>query len=352
MRVQRVAVLLLVLTAIALFAPVAGAQSPDNGRLNLTTSPLPIKLIAEPGETITTDLRIKNSGNTPERLQVDLMKFSAYGEEGKPRLEERAEGDTYFDWVQFSEKIFNAEPNVWNTIRMTISVPSNGAFGYYYAVTFSRAAPADPGDEVTGVEGATAVLVLLEVNNPGATRTLELVEFSSTKGIYEFLPAEFVVRMRNNGNVHASPSGTVFISKGGTDIAQLSLNSGGGSILPDSVREFTTPWNDGFPRYEEKIENGQTVKSDDGDTIRSLKWNWGDAESLRFGKYTATLLAVYDDGTRDVPVEASIEFWVLPWRIIGLGLLIVAIVGVGMFTLFRKIWRGARSVSKKRHEKK
>src|SRR3989337_1226837 len=74
--------------------------------INLTASPLPIVLSAKPGETITTELRIKNSSTTTERLQVRLMKFSS-NDQGEVKLEDKAKGDDYFDWVSFSPSRFN-----------------------------------------------------------------------------------------------------------------------------------------------------------------------------------------------------------------------------------------------------
>ncbi|MBI2439455.1 MAG: hypothetical protein HYV45_02555, partial [Candidatus Moranbacteria bacterium] len=49
-----------------------------------------------------------------------------------------------------------------------------------------------------------------------------------------------------------------------------------------------------------------------------LKWDWNDASKLRFGKYQAKLLLIYDDGTRDIPIEGMVSFWVVPWRIIAI----------------------------------
>ena len=48
-----------------------------------------------------------------------------------------------------------------------------------------------------------------------------------------------------------------------------------------------------------------------------LKWDWGQASKLRWGKYTAKMLLIYDDGQRDVPIEGEVSFWVVPWRLIG-----------------------------------
>lgn len=329
---------------LALLVPVlpASGQQTDEGRLNLTTSPLPINLVTKPGNKTTTDLRIKNSGNTAERLQVGLMKFSAFGNDGKPRLADREPGDDYFDWVQFSESEFDAEPNVWKTITMTIDVPKEAAFGYYYAVTFSRATPTDPNNETAAVEGATAVLVLLEVDAPGARRSLELTNFTVGKNVYEFLPSRFTIEFKNTGNIHIKPTGTIFISSRGKDIGQVQVNPGSGNILPSSSRSYESAWQEGFPYYAERVVDNKTITDEDGNIAYDLVWDWKELPQLRFGKYTATLIAVYDDGTRDVPLEATVSFWVIPWRILGAFLFIAAFVCIGLFSAGRKVWRTAK----------
>src|SRR5581483_10292385 len=127
--------------------------------VDLTTSPLPISLSVLPGNSVTTDVRVKNEGATTQQLKVSLMKFTAYGESGKPALKDREPGDDYFDWVSFSPSSFSAPPGQWQTIKMTISTPKTAAFGYYYAVVFTpqTAKPTGRGNVLIG---STAVLVL------------------------------------------------------------------------------------------------------------------------------------------------------------------------------------------------
>ncbi len=339
---------LLVLVGGLLVMP-AGAQQGD-GSLNLTTSPLPINLATDPGSTVTTDLRIKNSGTQTERLQVGLLKFGANDNTGQPRLADREAGDDYFDWVSFSEDVFTAEPNVWHTITMTIKVPPEGALGYYYAVTFQRAADAQA-EEGAALHGGTAILVLLEVRSPNALRKVEMLEFNSAKSVYEFLPAEFTVTLKNSGNIHLIPSGSIFITKGDQQLAVLDINQSRGNTLPNSTRIFSASWSDGFPRYEEVEEDGKMVKNDDGTPKRTLKWNLADAGKLRFGKYKATALIVYDDGQKDVPIEAALTFWVIPWRIIGVALLIAAVVLAGVYAILKKVFGFGKKLPRKRKAK-
>lgn len=312
------AVLLLVVSPHAL-AATSSSQSTNDRTLNLVTSPLPINLQTTPGKSVSTDLRIKNGSPYSENLKVTLMKFTAYGEEGKPAIQERGSGDSYFDWVKFSQDTFTAPPDQWVTLKMTINPPSSAAFGYYYAVVFSRAGdPQKPQPGQNVLLGSTAVLVLLDVSAPGAVRSAQVVNFTANKHVYEFLPASFTIRVHNSGNVHLIPTGNIFIKRGKQVVATLTVNNGSGNVLPKTNRVFTADWGDGFPAYTQKIAGEQVILDDHDKPEYYLNWDFNKVSKLRIGHYTANLLMAYDNGKTDVPLEATLSFWVIPWRLIAL----------------------------------
>lgn len=329
-----VAVTALLLSVIAPAVPAFAQTPPVRPPLSLMTSPLPLNVVTKPGQTVTADLRVKNNGAQPEVLKVELLKFGAAGDTGRPQLMEREPADLYFNWISFSETNFTAEPNVWKTIKMTIKAPKEAAFGYYFAVLFSRAVPDRPTGNQSAVEGGVASLVLLNVDAPGSRREAKVAELVATQKVYEFLPAKFTVKLRNAGNVHVSPAGTMFIKRGDAQVAAVNFNDERGNILPGTDRIFEMNWADGFPAYVEKGTGSEVT--------RTLEWDFSKIQKLRFGKYTATLVAVYDDGQRDVPIEAVVSFWVIPWRILGVILLIVLLVGVGIWGLVRLLWKNIR----------
>ncbi|HEX7259333.1 MAG TPA: hypothetical protein VF272_00170 [Candidatus Saccharimonadia bacterium] len=330
------------------FGAQAGTESTQPGDLHLITSPLPILLTVKPGTTTTTDLRIKNAGSTTERLRVDMLKFGASGEEGQPALKDPEPGDEQFKWASFSQTIFNAEPNEWKTVKMTIKVPTTAAYGYYYAITFSRAnKEAKTTDQRAVLRGATAVLVLLEATSPNTKRKVQMVDFVSNKGLYEYLPASFKVRLHNIGNIHTAPVGSVFITKGSKPIGSMSINKEHGSILPNSYRIYQTEWKDGFPHYAEAVENNQTAINKKGQQEKRLVWNLGDIGKIRFGKYTASVVMVYDDGKRDIPVEAAVSFWVIPWRFLLIVGLVVTLMLAGLWAMVRVV-RPSRRAKRRR----
>ena len=145
--------------------------------------------------------------------------------------------------------------------------------------------------------------------------------------------------MKNTGNVHIAPRGNIFINQGNNkDIAILEINQEKGSIIPNSSRVFDTTWSDGFPLYEQKVVDGKVVLDKNGQAEKKLTWDWNNASKLRFGKYTGKMLLIYDDGQRDIPIEGEVSFWVVPWRLILVILVIVLFAFVGMRSIFQSIW--------------
>jgi hypothetical protein len=332
-----------VLLGSALFVHPDPALAASGNSFDVLTSSLPLKITTPPGKTITEELRIKNLGTQATGIKVGLMKFAATGSTGTPDLYPLSKTDTYASWFHFSPQQFVAQPNVWNTVTMTIDIPSTADLGYYLAVTFSPAT-------VNGVTGATnlngsaANLVLLNVSTGNEKRNLNLVSFTTDHSLYEYLPANFNVTVHNAGNIYIAPSGNIFISKGTKPIATLDLNDAGGSVLPDSNRIYTVPWTDGFPVFTNKLVHGQTVADSKGKPKQTLQWNFTHANKFRFGHYTAKVLVVYDNGSEDVPTEASLGFWVIPWKLLLLVIIIVAIFGYGIFSFVRSLVRKARGI--------
>ncbi|NTW15806.1 MAG: hypothetical protein HGA38_05625 [Candidatus Moranbacteria bacterium] len=333
--------------SVFLVIPVyAWAQASD---LRIVTSPLPINLSAKPGTSVTTQIRVKNDGSQPERLKMTLMKFSAYGENGAPRIMDGEPGDQFLTWVEFPQPTFDIMPGEWKSVPMKITLPDSAAFGYYYAVVFSRDSSApvpEPGQ--TAISGGTAVLVLLDADVPGAKREAQVLSFSTGRTVYEFLPVDFNVLVRNSGNVHLAPRGNVFVGRVGSDDYDiLEVNAEKGNILPDSNREFGAIWADGFPAYRDRVEDGSVVRDQKGDIVRELSWELGNIAKFRIGKYQARLVLVYDDGQRDVPLEGAVEFWVIPWRILLVVTVLIVLIGFGVRSILGSVWKKVSGVKKR-----
>ena len=149
------------------------------------------------------------------------------------------------------------------------------------------------------------------------------------------------------------PHGNVFIMSGKKQVASLDLNDAQGNILPNSSRVFPLEWDDGFPHFEKVSEDGKVKMDKNNKPVMHLVWSNGGAGSsevtphLRFGKYTAKLFAGYDDGVRDVPLEASVDFWVIPWRFLLVLLLVIVLIGAGVYAATRGAGLGGRRLARR-----
>jgi len=131
------------------------------------------------------------------------------------------------------------------------------------------------------------------------------------------------------------PLGNIYIGRGDADknpIDTLPVNSKESYILPGTSRTLTETWSDGFPAIK-------TTTLSDGTVKKSTDWNLANLSKFRIGKYTARMVAVYDNGTYDVPINAETSFWVIPWKILLVALAIILIIIFAIVVLVRGIVR-------------
>jgi len=326
---------------------ITHAQTATEG-INLQISPLPIELTTKPGTSTGSDLRVRNAEDQDEKLQVRLLAVSE-DNNGNVHLSNPGPTDEWVKWVSFSRNSFDAPAGAWQTIHMTVNVPKSAAFGYYFAVEYLRANEPAPQPGKTVAHGAVATFILLNADAPGARRQAAIASFSADRKSYEFLPATFTVKVKNTGNVHVAPFGNIFIAKGGKQVGAIAVNSAQGNVLPGGSRFFSAAWSDGFPVYQPVLDgSGNPVVGKNGQPKQSLKWDFSKANRLRFGHYTAHIVLAYNDGQRDVPMEATVSFWVVPWRIIGFTLFVGIFLLIGLWSTLKK---GSRVYHKIRSKK-
>lgn len=242
--------------------------------------------------------------------------------------------------VSFSSPTFKIDAGEWFTQKLTINVPEDSGFTYSFATTISRAEKPTPVEGSSSIEGSVAVFTLLSVDKPGAVRSFEVKDFFTDKKVYEYLPTNFSIKIKNTGNIIVQPNGNIFIQRNSDDeypISTLTLNKEGGYIIPDSERTFNSSWDEGFPRFEKNANSDQS----------KLIWNFSDASKFRIGKYTAKLVAVYDDGERDVPIVGEVSFWIIPWKQILMIVIALLLMVFGAFYIIRGLLKSIKKRSKK-----
>ena len=145
--------LLLSTLAVLSIMPVSSVHAAAQGSGQaLEIAPPVLNVKADPGETITTSIKLRDVSTSPLVVRNQINDFVAAGEDGTPKLllEDSDQKSPYSlkDWIQPLPQ-FTLKPRQVNDLKVSISVPANAAPGGYYAVVRFTASP--PGLEGSGV---------------------------------------------------------------------------------------------------------------------------------------------------------------------------------------------------------
>lgn len=297
---------------IVLGVPGAALAAAPQGNFSLQVTPSPLVTTVKPGEKKEVELKIRNASTSPEELKIEAKSFKFDDATGKVTLDETTPPEIA-QWISFSAPRFTVKPGEWYTQKITINLPKESGFSYYFAMVISRTELPVATSAGQLLNGSVAVFTLINVDRPGATRSLDMTALTTSQTVYEYLPATIDIRLKNTGNTIVQPYGNVFIGRGddvaNTPIATLPVNETRAYLLPNSERTLQATWSDGFPVYDVSADAS-------GKEQKNLVWNWDKLSKFKIGRYTVRVVAVYNDGTRDIPVMREVVFWVIPWKAI------------------------------------
>jgi hypothetical protein len=307
------------------------AQTPSSN-YDVTVSPIFFDLSGNPGTSISSKVRIRNNTNSPIPLKLGVDKIS--GDLNGNVVLKQDQNDETLSWIKFNSSSIVVKPLEWAEVPFTIDIPESAAYGYYWTITLSQDNGSPLAKSGVNLTGAAGVPILLNVRKAGAKAEAKILNFSANNFVSEYLPVDFTVKVENFGNVHVKPHGNIFITgSGNKSLAVLDINSTLGNIIPNSARVFNASWNDGFLVKEPVLQDGQVKFDKNGKEMEQITINWNKLTSFRFGKYTANLILVFDNGTKDIPLESTISFWVIPYKVI-IGLIIALLI---IFFVIRRL---------------
>jgi len=205
------------------------------------------------------------------------------------------------------------------TMPVTISIPQDAAPGGLYGAIMVAAenlpgATTVPSGQVGGqVNLITRVAVLVFVRVKGdVLESSYLKDFTADKNFYEQGPVSFKITSENTGSVYLSPYGAIEVK----DMLGRTIDT-----------RQVDPW-----FVLPKVNR-----------TRDITWN----SNFLFGKYTAvlTLHRGYMNA-KDVIDTKSINFWIIPWKIVTVGLIILILIIWFLVWIFSHIqWKGKSSYS-------
>jgi hypothetical protein len=315
------ALITLSIGASASAATGSNTPSPTLSGQALEIAPPIITLSANPGQTIQTQISLRDISSGNLLVTNEINDFVASGEDGTPKIIMDSSADinpyTLKGWISPIASLLMT-PRQIKSLSVIITVPANASPGGHYGVIRFTAAPPELHQTGVSLSASIGSLVLITVNGK-VKEGLTLAEFSTNKGghsttLFESKPVNFTERIKNIGNVHEQVVGQVTIDDMfGKKIAAVNVNLQARNILPQSIRKFDQPLDS------------------------SVLGN-----KFLFGHYTAHLNLSY--GAEKQSLVSTLGFWVIPYRLIGGSILVL--VG-GFFGLRNFIRRYNQRVIRK-----
>lgn len=329
--VSGLAVLALCLDVVAPVMTVAAqSNTQQGGGQALEIAPPVLTLSGNPGQTIKSEISLRDVSTSSLIVTGEVNDFTAGGEDGTPKLLlEEGETSPYSmkDWFAPLARLTLKSREI-RKLPITIRIPADAAPGGYYSVVRFTAAAADIEDQGVSLSASLGALILMRVNGQ-AKEGLEVASFDVTKNdktntLFESTPVTFVTRLKNTGTVHEQPAGNVTITDMfGKTTAAVNVNLPPRNILPGSTRKFESPL--------------------DKTVIGNKKL---------FGRYTATLKLTYGESKQVITSQTT--FWVIPYRAIGIAIAAMIIAFFGLRFMIRRynqhIIKQAQKSSKSRRK--
>lgn len=284
-----------VIGGVIQFAPAHAQTGDSHAAQGLQISPALVELNAEKGQTYTLKLKVTNVTLTKLVYNASVNDFKAKDETSSPQIllnGSLPSSASVVNWISVPNN-FTLDTQQSLTISANVTIPNNAEPGGHYGVIqFSSHAPDVEGTGV-GLSASAGVLVLIRVaGNINESASLASF-FTATNGkqtsLFESPSIGFVTRIKNEGNIHVKPTGTIVIQDAfGNLVGTVTVNDTKSNLLPDSIRRFDGEYNKG---------------------------GW------MFGMYTANLALGY--GTTGQAITNTITFWVIPYKLILAGLLVL-----------------------------
>ncbi len=268
-------------SAIFIVLLVVFPEKASASELSLTISPPIATHSLNPGET--TQGVIKLTNNTPAAISFEavLNDFIVEDSKGTPVMLDPNTFSSRFSaslWITLDSSTFTLEEKQTQEVFYTINVPSSARPGGHYAsILFSPIREDSQEQNRALVE--TQVGALISISVKGHISEHSQITKLSANAFQEYGPINLFATIKNFGDLHIRPVGKITVSDlFGRNIDFVKIEKV--SIFPEASRD-----------YEATLGTRFMV-----------------------GRFKANLSASYGINN-DLPLEATLYFWIFPWKI-------------------------------------
>ena len=282
-----------------LSVPSAHAQSVRT----MTVVPPTVQLELEPGETAEGTMKLINDSDQLLNMSVLMQDFIVDNKQSVPNiLPPDALSNKYSAsaWIGIDQMLFTIQPAQTQNLRYYVQVPANARPGGHYAASiFSPRTDATGAGTGAVVNSQIGTLFYITVKGPVVQNAK--VEKFTAPGFSEYGPVKITTEIKNNSDIHIQPNGIIEI-KNMLGQTKEKLPVTGKNIFPEAVREMISEAGKG---------------------------------KFMIGRYTATLNAFYGSN-HDLPLVATVAFWVFPWKIFVVIILALIAVVLGYLAMKKR----------------
>lgn len=295
---KKIVTLLALLLLISLFAfsKLHSANAQTSVR-TITITPPTVSVTLDPGGRAEGTMGVINDSDETISFKAEMKDFIVQDNAGTPELLPANTLTNIYSaaaWMGVTPQTFTLQPKQRQDLNYYMQVPITARpGGHYAAVAFTPINAAGTPNTGAIVNGQLGTLFSIAVNGPIAERATVTKFFAN--GFQEYGPVDILTQIKNFGDLHIRPQGFVTVTN------MLGKNT----VLP--LQAFNI-----FP---------QTGR----DYANQYGGHW------MIGRYKAVLLASY--GVKNnLPLTAVVYFWVFPWKItVIIILIIIALILGGMY---------------------
>ena len=291
-------------------AVLAAGSSVAAEGVSFAVSPSRLVFEAEPGQTAAQLVTVYNQDDATLDVRVAVGDFLID--------DSTAPANTFavIDWVRTDVTSLRLEPRGQARIQVIVEVPAGAAPGGYQAGVFITSAPAGSGE--IAVSGRLGAAILIELAPEGRPLGRE-IQVTSNDLFVEFpdeLSLDALIGPRARTETRVANVGETFVR----------------AVAVDAYRSWTASDPTERQAAASTILRGATGGF--ATTGPTLPW---------FGPASVTTEIVYERGAQDyATIVVQAETFVVPWRLLGL-VLVIVVAAVGFF-----LWRYRRSRIRRR----
>jgi hypothetical protein len=305
--------LAIITAAFALVPTLTHAQTTGSEQRTYTIIPPTESVALNPGGTKEGVIKIVNDSTEPVTFRVGIQDYTVVDTVGTPNLLPPNTLNTKYSaasWIGVSPDTFTVAPHQRQEINYYVQVPLDAKPGGHYAASvYTPAIPKSSGETGSTVNAQLGTLFYINVNGQ-ITEKASVSKFLAN-AFQEYGPVKISTSIKNMGDLHIKPLGVISITDiFGRKVATLPLPEH--NIFPESIRDYENVFN----------------------------------QKLLIGPFTAKFMATYGK-EGNLPLVASMTFWVFPWKVTLIIILVIVAAILGyMYWKKNKLRTKEEKVSK------